>query len=416
MPKIEKLSAKEILDSRGNPTLEVSCFLEGGFMSVASVPSGKSVGAHEAFELRDGDMARYNGMGVLKALNNVETIILNGVKGQDLDQRSLDNLLIKLDGTQNKSNLGANAILGVSLAFARAVAMTSGMELYQYAGSLIKSENFVMPNPSFNIINGGKHSDSGLDIQEFMIIPVGVKGFRKKIQAGAEVIAKLRDILTARGYSTSVGDEGGFAPNLNSNEEAIELIIEAVSTAGYVNGEVKIGLDVAASSFFKDGAYNLKISGISKVLNTDELIAWYSNLTEKYPIISIEDGLSEDDWEGFSKMNRLLGEKIMIVGDDLLTTNVERIKNAIEKKAVNAVLIKPNQIGTLSETIDAVLLTKNANWKPFMSHRSGETDDIFIADLAVGLSCPFIKSGSLAREERVAKYNRLMEISDVIEK
>ncbi len=416
MPKIEKLSAKEILDSRGNPTLEVSCFLEGGFMSVASVPSGKSVGAHEAFELRDGDMARYNGMGVLKALNNVETIILNGVKGQDLDQRSLDNLLIKLDGTQNKSNLGANAILGVSLAFARAVAMTSGMELYQYAGSLIKSENFVMPNPSFNIINGGKHSDSGLDIQEFMIIPVGVKGFRKKIQAGAEVIAKLRDILTARGYSTSVGDEGGFAPNLNSNEEAIELIIEAVSTAGYVNSEVKIGLDVAASSFFKDGAYNLKISGISKVLNTDELIAWYSNLTEKYPIISIEDGLSEDDWEGFSKMNRLLGEKIMIVGDDLLTTNVERIKNAIEKKAVNAVLIKPNQIGTLSETIDAVLLTKNANWKPFMSHRSGETDDIFIADLAVGLSCPFIKSGSLAREERVAKYNRLMEISDVIEK
>jgi enolase len=332
MPKIEKLSAKEILDSRGNPTLEVSCFLEGGFMSVASVPSGKSVGAHEAFELRDGDMARYNGMGVLKALNNVETIILNGVKGQDLDQRSLDNLLIKLDGTQNKSNLGANAILGVSLAFARAVAMTNGMELYQYAGSLIKSENFVMPNPSFNIINGGKHSDSGLDIQEFMIIPVGVKGFRKKIQAGAEVIAKLRDILTARGYSTSVGDEGGFAPNLKSNEEAIELIIEAVSTAGYVNGEVKIGLDVAASSFFKDGAYNLKISGISKVLNTDELIAWYSNLTEKYPIISIEDGLSEDDWEGFSKMNRLLGEKIMIVGDDLLTTNVERIKNAIEKK------------------------------------------------------------------------------------
>jgi enolase len=416
MVKIKSVRAIEILDSRDNPTLEVSCELENGILEKASVPSGASTGAHEAHELRDHDQNRYNGLGVLQAVHNVNKEINEYIQGKEFDQKTLDESLIKLDGTENKSRLGANAILGASLAFARACARNQKVELYEYLGSLADNQDFKLPQPMLNVMNGGKHADSGLDLQEFMIAPVGFDSFHRKIQAATEIISALKKILEAKGYAISVGDEGGFAPKLNSNEEVFDLLEGAIKDAGYSLAEIKIGLDVAASSFYKDGTYNLKISGVKEKKTNIEMIDWYQTLIEKHPIIFIEDGLAEDDWEGFIEMTKRLGEKIKIVGDDLTVTNVKRIKTAIAKKAINSVLIKLNQIGTLTETIEAVKLTKEQGWVPFISHRSGETEDTFIADLAVGLACEYIKSGSLIRGERVAKYNRLMEIENILNK
>ena len=417
--KIKSLQAREIIDSRGNPTVEVLCELESGAKAVAAVPSGASTGVHEALELRDGDKKRYNGLGVLNAVKNVNEEIFNFVKGKEFDQKSLDSAMIELDGTPNKSKLGANAILGVSLSFARACAKENKVELYEYLHNITGNSNsnyqssiFSLPQPAFNIINGGKHADSGLDIQEFMLIPRDFSSFKEKVRAASEIISSLRKILKDKGDVISVGDEGGFAPQLGSNEEALDVIIQGIKDAGYSTDKVKIGIDSAASSFYKDGKYNLRIAGKEKSMSSDDMVAWYESLVKKYPIISIEDGLAEDDFDGFAKLTAKLGDKITIIGDDLTVTNVKRIHMAIDKKAINSVLIKVNQIGTLTETVEAIQLTKKQGWIPFVSHRSGETTDTFIADLAVGLSCPFIKSGSLVRGERVCKYNRLMEVEE----
>jgi enolase len=414
MSKIQSVTGYEIIDSRGNPTVEVECILSSGATARASVPSGASTGAHEAFELRDNDPKRFNGLGTLTAVQNINTEISQAISGKEFDQQTLDKTLIALDGTENKSRLGANALLGVSLAFARAVAKEKGVELYNHLGSIAGTVDFKLPLPFFNIINGGKHADSGLDIQEFMIAPVGLTTFHEKVRAGAEVITALKKILKEKGYSVGVGDEGGFAPKLKSNEEAFELIMQAIQTSGYSHEEIKIGIDAAASSFYHEGTYQLKIGGEEKKLTNVEMVNWYTQLANTYPIYSIEDGLAEDDWEGFTLLTETLGKTIHIVGDDLTVTNNVRIQTAIEKKAINAVLIKLNQIGTLTETINAIELTKKQNWIPFISHRSGETTDTFIADLAVGLSCDCIKSGSLVRGERVAKYNRLLQIENLI--
>ena len=417
MPKITSLSAREILDSRGNPTVSVEITLDDQFTATAAVPSGASTGKHEAVELRDNDPKRFQGKGVLKAIANVEGEIKNAVVGKDFDQVSLDRLLIDLDGTENKARLGANAILGVSMAFARASALSQKQELYEYLNALIGDTEVRLPQPMFNIINGGKHADSGLDVQEFMLAPINFPNFHEKVRVGSEIFHTLAGILKERGYKTSVGDEGGFAPELKSNEEALELIVEAIEKAGYSTEDVKIGLDCAANSFFnaETKMYDIKINGEAKSINNVELLAWYQEIVAKFPIILIEDGFDEDDWEGFQKFNQALGDKITNVGDDLLVTNIKRIKQAIEKNAVNSVLIKLNQIGSVTETIEAVRLTKAQGWKPFVSHRSGETEDTFIADLSAGLACPIIKSGSLSRTERICKYNRLMLIEDRIQ-
>ena len=409
MSRIISIHAEEILDSRGNPTLEVVCTTERG-SGKAAVPSGASTGIHEALELRDGDMNQHHGKGVEKAIGNVNTEISGHIVGNDHDQASLDASLIALDGTENKSRLGANAILGVSLAFARAVADERGVELYRYIGVLSDTDTFVLPTPFFNIINGGKHADSGLDIQEYMIAPVGFATFSEKVKAGEKIIETLRRLLIEKGLSTDLGDEGGFAPRLDSNEGAIVFIEKAIAESGYSHDEVKIALDVAASSFYTDGVYALKVGEIEKDMNTADMIRWYGELVSKHPIISIEDGLAEDDWDGFTLMNKEIGEKIQIVGDDLTVTNKKRIAKAIETRAINSVLIKLNQIGTLTETLEAITMTKGAGWKPFISHRSGETLDTFIADLVVGTRCECIKAGSLTRPERVCKYERLIEI------
>ncbi|MEK7579445.1 MAG: phosphopyruvate hydratase [Patescibacteria group bacterium] len=414
MATIASLAAKEILDSRGNPTLEVTCALASGSLGTASVPSGASTGIHEALELRDGNAARYGGLGVLKAIQNVEEEIFEHVRDKDLDQTLLDKALIALDGTENKSRLGANAILGVSLAFARAYAEEQHVPLYEYIGGLAGNTEFKLPQPMFNIINGGAHADSGLDIQEFMLAPTGFPTFRKKVQVATEVIATLKKIIGARGYTLTVGDEGGFAPKLASNEEALDCIVEAVQDAGYSSTQIQIGIDVASSGLYKDGAYTLRCAKKEETKTTAEMIAWYETLLEKYPIIFIEDGLSEDDWEGFREMTQKIGSKVKIVGDDLTVTNTKRIQAAIKNNAVNAVLIKLNQIGTLTETVEAIQITKKQGWIPFVSHRSGETMDTFIADLAVGLSCDYIKAGSPTRSERICKYNRLIEIEDTV--
>jgi enolase len=410
MEKIKSIRAREILDSRGNPTIEVELKVEDG-VGVASVPSGASTGVYEALELRDGDKKRYLGKGVLKAVRNVNETIFSAIVGKDFDQRSLDKFLIKLDGTKNKSRLGANAILGVSLAFARAAAAANGVELYEYLGGLVNNKNFSLPVPMMNIVNGGKHADSGLDPQEYMIMPVKFSNFHERLRAGSEIFHTLKEILKKKGYQTGVGDEGGFAPRLPSNEKALDLIVEAIGKAGYKD-KVKIGMDVAASSFFEKGIYKLKIGGKEKKLKSAGLLAWYKKLLAKYPIVLVEDPFAEDDWRGFIEMAKIFGKKIRIVGDDLLVTNIERIKMAVDKKAVNSVLIKLNQIGSLSETIDAIQMTQKQGWAPIVSHRSGETEDSFIADLAVGLGCPYIKTGSLSRSERICKYNRLMWIED----
>ena len=411
MIKIKSVSARQILDSRGKPTIEVS-LSSSNFKEVASVPSGASTGIHEALELRDGDPKYYAGLSVNQAVSHVQKEIAEKIINKEFDQKNLDQFLIDLDGTPNKSKLGANAILGVSMAFAKVSAKEEGLELYEYLAKLAENKNYKFPVPMLNIINGGQHADSGLDIQEFMLGPVGFDSFKEKIRVGAEVIYALRKILKDKGYTVSVGDEGGFAPKLETNEEALELMVMAIEKAGYTRDQVKIGMDAAASSFYENGKYNLKINGELKSLSSEEMVAWYKDLTEKYPIISIEDGLAEDDWEGFNLLTKTLGQKITIVGDDLLVTNIKRIKTAIEKEAVNSVLIKLNQIGTVTETIEAITLAQKQGWSPFVSHRSGETTDTFIADLSVGLACPFIKSGSLVRGERVCKYNRIMEIED----
>lgn len=422
--KIDKLASYEILDSRGNPTVEVE-LTAGKIKVAASVASGASTGIYEAVELRDGDAARYNGKGVLRAVENVNKKIASHIVGINIgSQKKLDGLLIQLDGTQNKGNLGANAILGVSLAFAKAMAAKKKQELYEYFANLAGSESSLLnkggqggifPTPSFNIINGGKHADSGLDIQEFMIQPINFPSFREKMRAGAEIFHALKKILADRGDITSVGDEGGFAPRLKSNEEGFEVIIEAIKSAGYTTDQVKIGIDAAASSFYENGKYNIRNgAGEKKSLSRDELVEWYGELINKYPINSIEDGFEENDWKGFQKLNEKFGNKIINVGDDLLVTNIKKVKEAIRKNAVNSVLIKLNQIGTVTETIKTIQLAKAQNWIPFVSHRSGETEDTYIADLAVGLGCEFIKTGAPCRSERLAKYNRLMKIESLL--
>lgn len=413
MAVITSLHAREILDSRGTPTIEVELTMENNNYGVARVPSGASTGIHEAVELRDDDPKRYFGKGVLKAVNNVNDEIFHAIQGKDFpDQRALDTFLITLDGTANKSRLGANAILGVSIAFAKACAKRDGVELFQYFGKIGNNTTFGLPVPIMNVINGGKHADSGLDIQEFMLVPSGFSTFTERLRAGAEIFHTLKSILSKQGMVTSVGDEGGFAPHLGSNEEAFELLLKAISESGYTTQQVQLAVDVAASSFYEDGGYMCRVGGAMGKKTTDNMIAWYGTLMAKYPLVSIEDPLFEDDWDGFTKMTAQYGEKAIIVGDDLFVTNVERIKTGIEKKAANSVLIKMNQIGTISETIDAITLTQSVGWKPIVSHRSGETEDTTLADLCVGMNCPTIKTGSLCRSERVAKYNRLLTIEE----
>ncbi|MFC1613384.1 phosphopyruvate hydratase [Patescibacteria group bacterium] len=413
--KIDKIQAYEILDSRGTPTVEVE-LVSGKNVASASVPSGASTGTYEAVELRDGDENRYNGKGVFKAVKNVNEIIAKKIVGENISsQKKLDKLLIELDGAENKSNLGANAILGVSLAFAKAMAKKKNIELYEYFGSLDKKGEikFNLPTPSFNVINGGKHSDSGLDIQEFMIQPIGIPDFREKVRVGVEIYNILKQSLVDKGEVISVGDEGGFAPRLKSNEDAFELLVKAIEKAGYSFDQVKIGIDVAANSFYENGKYNkMNYKGERELLNTKEMIEWYSGLINRYPIHFIEDGFDENDWKGFILFNEKFGDKIINVGDDLLVTNIKRVKIAIRKKAVNAVVIKLNQIGTITETIKTIQLTKSQGWTACVAHRSGETEDNYIADLAVGCNCEFIKAGAPCRSERTAKYNRLMKIAE----
>ena len=406
--KIVSLSAMEILDSRGNPTVRVFCTLDNGIRVSASVPSGASTGENEAVELRDGDKKRYRGKGVLRAVENVNAIIAPQLAGMDPShQVEIDGLMIDLDGTPNKAKLGANAILGVSMAIARAAAMDKGLPLYAYLGG---SKAVKLPVPMMNILNGGKHADNSVDLQEFMVMPVGAPNFAEALRYGAETFHALKKILASKGYATSVGDEGGFAPNLKSNEEACEVIVEAIETAGYKPGkDVSIALDPAASSFYEDGIYNLAKSGQGKK-TSDEMTELYKQWIAKYPIVSIEDGLAENDWDGFRAHTATLGDKIQIVGDDIYVTNTKFITRGIKEKSTNSVLIKLNQIGTVTETIEAIDMCRKVGWGYVISHRSGETEDAFMADFAVAMGGGQIKTGSACRSERIAKYNRLLEI------
>ena len=406
--KITSVQAIEILDSRGNPTVRVLVGLDNGVTVSASVPSGASTGENEAIELRDGDKKRYGGKGVLKAVANVNDIIAPAIRGMNpARQAEIDRLMIERDGTPNKGKLGANAILGVSMAVARAAAMDAGVPLYAYLGG---TGSFRLPVPMMNILNGGKHADNSVDFQEFMVMPVGAPSFAEALRYGAETFHALKGILKKKGYATSVGDEGGFAPNLKSNDEACEVIVEAIKAAGYKPGaDVAIALDPAASSFYEDGAYNLAKSGQGRK-NSNEMTALYQAWIDKYPIVSIEDGLAENDWAGFQAHTAALGEKIQIVGDDIYVTNTKFIERGIKEKSTNAVLIKLNQIGTITETIEAINLCRKAGWGYVISHRSGETEDTFMADFAVATGGGQIKTGSACRSERIAKYNRLMEI------
>ena len=405
---ISSIRAMEILDSRGNPTIRVFCSLSNGITASASVPSGASTGENEAVELRDGDKKRYNGKGVLKAVKNVNNIIAPKVNGMDPScQGEIDRLMIDLDGTPNKAKLGANAILGVSMAVARATAIASDLPLYAYLGG---AGAVRLPVPMMNILNGGKHADNSVDFQEFMVMPLGAPSFAESLRYGAETFHALKKILAKKGYATSVGDEGGFAPNLKSNDEACEVIVEAIKAAGYKPGkDVAIALDPAASSFYEDGSYNLAKSGQGKK-TSKQMTSFYADWVSKYPIVSIEDGLAENDWAGFQAHTVALGEKIQIVGDDIYVTNTKFIERGIKEKSTNAVLIKLNQIGTITETIEAINLCRKAGWGYVISHRSGETEDTFMADFAVATGGGQIKTGSACRSERIAKYNRLMEI------
>ncbi len=406
MSKIKDIKAREILDSRGNPTVEVDVILENGTLGRASVPSGASTGEREAIELRDGDKDRYDGKGVTKAVENVNSIIRDNLIGLDCkNQRKIDEIMIELDGTKNKSKLGANAILGVSMANLKASANNDKIPLYRYF-----DEEISLPKAMMNILNGGVHADNDIDFQEFMIVPEAMN-FSKRLQIGAEVFHTLKKVLKEDGYSTNVGDEGGFAPNLNSNKIALDYIIKAIKQAGYTPGkDVFIALDVAASEFYEDGKYNLK--GENRILNTDELIDYFVELTNEYPIISIEDPVDENDWEGFAKITKILGDKIWLVGDDLFVTNKEYLQKGIDMKAGNAILIKVNQIGTITETLDTIELAKKSNYKTIISHRSGETEDTTIADLSVALNLGQIKTGSLSRTDRICKYNELLRIEE----
>jgi len=408
MDKINSVRAIEILDSRGNPTIRVFVSLSNGITASASVPSGASTGENEAVELRDGDKKRYDGKGVLKAAANVNEIIAPKLLGMDpAKQAEIDRVMIELDGTPNKGKLGANAILGVSMAIARGAAVSVNLPLYAYLGGSSAKE---LPVPMMNILNGGKHADNSVDLQEFMVMPIGAPNFAEALRYGAETFHSLKKILKKKGYATAVGDEGGFAPNLKSNEEAVELIVEAIQAAGYQPGKhVAVALDPAASSFYEDGVYNLSKSRQGKK-TSGEMTELYKRWIEKYPIVSIEDGLAENDWEGFREHTEVLGKKIQIVGDDIYVTNTRFIERGIEEKTTNAVLIKLNQIGTVTETIEAIELCKKAGWGYVISHRSGETEDAFMADFAVAMRGGQIKSGSACRSERIAKYNRLLEI------
>ena len=406
---IKNIKAREILDSRGNPTVEVDVFLENGVFGRAAVPSGASTGEYEAAELRDNDKSRYSGKGVLNAVNNVNDEINKTLIGTDVnDQTKIDDTLINLDGTQNKSRLGANAILGVSLASARAASTANNVPLYQH---LRATNDFIMPVPMMNILNGGSHANNTVDIQEFMIFPFGASTFSEAIKIGTEIFHKLKSELHKKGLNTAVGDEGGFAPNLSSNEEAIEIILKSIEKAGYKPGEeVFLALDVAASELYENGEYNLMSE--NKAFSSSEMTSYLESLVEKYPIISIEDGLDENDWDGWEKLTKSLGYNIQIVGDDLTVTNITRLQKAIDNKSMNSILIKLNQIGTLSETIQAVELAKKVNYGAVISHRSGETEDTFIADLSVAMGMGQIKTGSISRSDRVAKYNQLLRIEE----
>ncbi|MGH7865849.1 MAG: phosphopyruvate hydratase [Candidatus Binataceae bacterium] len=406
---ISGISAREILDSRGNPTIEVNVRLSDGTVGTAAVPSGASTGAHEAHELRDGDPRRYGGKGVLKAVANAGGAISSALNGMDAaDQRSIDDRLIKLDGTPNKSKLGANAILGVSLACAHAAAASRGLPLYRH----LDAGSHLLPTPMMNILNGGRHADSSVDLQEFMVVPVGAPTFREALRTGAEVFHALAKVLKQHGYSTNVGDEGGFAPNLKSNSEAIDLILDAITNAGYRPGaDACIALDPAASEFFDNGKYVFSRSD-GKSRSADDMVRFYADWIARYPIVSLEDGLAEDDWDGWALLTRELGDRIQLVGDDIFVTNPVRIRRGIQAKVANSVLIKVNQIGTLSETLDAISTARAAGYTSVISHRSGETEDTTIADLAVSTGAGQIKTGSLSRSERVAKYNRLLLIEE----
>jgi len=406
MSVIKRIQAREILDSRGNPTVEVDIVLEEGAFGRAAVPSGASTGIHEAVELRDEDKSRYGGQGVLKAVGNVNGDLSNFLIGKDWDQTSLDKAMIALDGTPNKARLGANAILGVSMAFARASATSQGVPLYRYFHQVSGTDSqMALPVPMMNILNGGKHAENSTDFQEFMILPAGAPSFAEALRYGAETFHALKKILAKRGLATTVGDEGGFAPSLPNNEAPFELIIEAIKAAGYEPGK-----DAAASSFYEDGLYDLKREG--RTLSAAEIIDLYVGLVEKYPIISIEDGLAEDDWDGFKLITERLGDKVQIVGDDIFVTNTEFLRKGIELKAANSILIKLNQIGTVTETIEAIAMAKAAGFTSVVSHRSGETEDSTIADFVVGLGTGQIKTGSLCRTERIAKYNQLLRIEE----
>ena len=408
MAKIKRVKAREILDSRGNPTVEVDVLLDNGVLGRAAVPSGASTGEHEALELRDGDKERYLGKGVLKAVNNVNTVIASKIKGLTPDFEKIDRLLITLDGTQNKANLGANAILGVSMAVAKAAAVSKKQPLYRYLGG---EKARVLPVPHMNILNGGMHADNNLDLQEFMIMPVGAPSFAEALRYATEVFHNLKSILKSRGLATSVGDEGGFAPHLKTNEEALELIMEAIRKAGFTPGkDVSLALDCAASSFWKDGAYTFE--GSQK--NSQDLINIYQNWLGKYPILSIEDGLCEHDWPGWKELTRALGDKTQLVGDDIFVTNPKIFKKGIAEKIGNAILIKVNQIGSLSETLEAINIAKKNKYKAIISHRSGETEDTTIAHLAVATGVGQIKTGSLSRTDRICKYNELLRIEEAL--
>ncbi|MGG3560932.1 phosphopyruvate hydratase [Neobacillus rhizosphaerae] len=413
MPFIADVYAREVLDSRGNPTIEVEVFTESGAFGRALVPSGASTGEYEAVELRDGDKSRYLGKGVLKAVDNVNEIIAPMLVGEEfsvLDQVSVDHALIELDGTENKGKLGANAILGVSMAVAHAAANYLDIPLYQYLGGFNSKQ---LPVPMMNIVNGGEHADNNVDIQEFMIMPVGAPSFKEALRMGAEIFHTLKSVLKSKGLNTAVGDEGGFAPNLGSNEEALQTIVEAIEKAGYKPGEeVMLAMDAASSEFYnkEDGKYHLSGEGVVKT--SAEMVDWYEELASKYPIISIEDGLDENDWEGHKLLTERLGKKVQLVGDDLFVTNTKKLAEGIEKGIGNSILIKVNQIGTLTETFDAIEMAKRAGYTAVISHRSGETEDNTIADIAVATNAGQIKTGAPSRTDRVAKYNQLLRIED----
>jgi len=412
MSTIVDVFAREVLDSRGNPTVEVEVILEDGTMGMAIVPSGASTGAHEAVELRDGDPGRYGGKGVLQAVKNVNEIIAPEVIGMEaVRQIDIDALMIDLDGTPNKARLGANAILGVSLAAARAAAAYLDLPLYQYIGGVNSKE---IPVPMMNILNGGKHADNNVDIQEFMVVPCGTDTFAEGLRMGVEVYHALKKVLSAQGLATSVGDEGGFAPNLPSNEAAIEVILEAIDKAGYVAGkDIYLAIDVAATELLKDGKYHL--TGNNMALSSDEMVDYYAGLVDKYPLISIEDGLGEDDWDGWKKLTDRLGGTIQLIGDDLFVTNTERLARGIKEGICNSILIKLNQIGTLTETLDTIEMAKRKGYTCVISHRSGETEDSTMADVAVAVNAGQIKTGAPARTDRIAKYNRLLRIEQELD-